>query len=75
MTGAAADNRILLRGGRILDPAAERDEIADLWIEGDRISRAAAGEEVGDARVIEASGCWVVPGFVDLHTHLREPGQ
>ena len=75
MTGAATENRILLRGGRVLDPASERDEIADLWIEGDRIARAAPREEVEGARVIDASGCWVVPGFVDLHTHLREPGQ
>lgn len=75
MRGAAAENRILLRGGRILDPAADRDEVADLWIEGDRISHAAPDEEVEGARVIDARGCWVAPGFVDLHTHLREPGQ
>jgi len=75
MRDAAAENRVLLRGGRILDPAGERDEVADLWIEGDRIVRRVPGEGDEGARVIEASGCWVVPGFVDLHTHLREPGQ
>jgi len=74
MSRVEADARILLRGGRILDPAAERDEVADLWIEGERISRATGEQDAGDARVIDASGCWVMPGFVDLHTHLREPG-
>jgi len=65
----------MIRGGRVLDPAAGIDENADVLIEDDRI--AAVGPEL-DARgteVLDATGCWVAPGFVDLHTHLREPGQ
>ena len=67
--------RIVIRGGRLLDPAASRDEIADLLIEDGRIG--GSGRELGaeGAVEIDAAGAWVVPGFVDLHTHLREPGQ
>lgn len=60
----------ILRGGQILDPASGRDEIGDLFIEnGLVVERPAA-----DARVVEASGLLVVPGLIDLHVHLREPG-
>jgi dihydroorotase len=68
-------SRILIRGGRVLDPSADRDEIADLLIEDGKIAAIAAGLDVPGAEVIDAKGCWVAPGFVDLHTHLREPGQ
>ncbi len=73
-------SRILIRGGRLLDPSCERDEWADLLLEGSRIEAVGAqldGPEVHapDVRVVDASGCWVCPGFVDLHSHLREPGQ
>jgi dihydroorotase len=67
--------RIWIRGGRLLDPAGERDENADLLIEDGRIAAVGSLGEVGDARVLDAAGAWVVPGFVDLHVHLREPGQ
>jgi dihydroorotase len=68
--------RIRIRGGRVLDPAGERDELADVLVEGGRIAAVGApGAELGDAEVIDAAGCWVAPGFVDLHVHLREPGQ
>src|SRR5690606_32715649 len=78
--GAKADGgrmrRIWIRGGRVLDPASERDEITDLLVEGGRIAAiGSAPAELGDAEVIDAAGCWVAPGFVDLHVHLREPGQ
>lgn len=68
--------RIWIRGGRLLDPASERDEIADLLVEGGRIAAiGGAPADPGDAEQIDATGCWVAPGFVDLHVHLREPGQ
>ncbi len=72
--------RVVLRGGRVIDPLAGRDEVADLVIEGGRITRVGRGaaEGVGsdlrDTVVYDCAGRWVVPGFVDLHTHLREPG-
>lgn len=67
--------RILIRGGRILDPAASRDEVADVLIEDGKIAAIGAGLDASGTTAIDAAGCWVAPGFVDLHTHLREPGQ
>jgi dihydroorotase len=68
--------RVWLRGGRVLDPASGRDGRADVLIEDGRIVAVAdALEAVGDAEVVNAEGLWVAPGFVDLHAHLREPGQ
>lgn len=69
------EQRIWIRGGRILDPAAERDEPGDVLIEGGVIAAVGAQLDAGDAEVIDAKGAWIAPGFVDLHTHLREPGQ
>jgi dihydroorotase len=68
-------SRIWIRGGRVLDPSAELDAELDVLIEDGRI--AAVGEDLSPtgAERLDASGCWVVPGLVDLHTHLREPGQ
>jgi dihydroorotase len=70
-----SEQRIWIRGGRILDPAAERDEPGDVLIEGGVIAAIGAQLDAGDAEVIDAKGAWIAPGFVDLHTHLREPGQ
>ncbi len=68
-------SRILIRGGRILDPSVNRDEPGDLLIEGGVIAEIAANLEVPGSEVIDAAGAWVSPGFIDLHSHLREPGQ
>src|SRR5688500_9057022 len=68
--------RILLRGGRVLDPSRNVDEIADVLVADGRVE--AAGERVGsvdDAEVIDCSGLIVSPGFIDVHCHLREPGR
>jgi len=71
---------IVLRGGRVLDPSRGLDETADVVIETGRIK--SVGRDAGtgyqaadDVRIVDASGRWVCPGFVDLHVHLREPGQ
>ncbi len=64
--------RLCIRGGRIVDPASGRDEGGDLFIENGRIVEALSGPA---DRVLEADGCIVAPGFVDMHVHLREPGQ
>lgn len=65
---------LLIRGGRIIDPANGVDEIADLYIAEGRIT--GIGSHAGKAeRVIDAAGQIVSPGLVDMHVHLREPGQ
>jgi len=66
-------NTLLIRNGRILDPANNIDREANLLIEDSRI--AAISTETPDAgETIDATGLIVSPGFVDIHTHLREPG-
>lgn len=64
--------RIRIRGGRIVDPASGRDEVADVLIEDGLI---AAGGSTTGATELDADGLVVAPGFVDLHTHLRQPGR
>jgi len=67
---------ILIRGGRVIDPSRGTDGIADVLIEGGRI--AAVGRSVEGpegTEVIDAAGKVVAPGLIDLHVHLREPGQ
>lgn len=68
-------SRIWIRGGRLLDPFSERDEPADLLVDDGRIAAIGRELEVRGAEVLDASDCWVAPGFVDMHCHLREPGQ
>jgi dihydroorotase len=67
--------RILIRGGRILDPATDRDAPGDVLIEDGRIAAVENSIEAVDAEIIDAEGSWVAPGLIDMHTHLREPGQ
>ncbi len=67
---------VLLRGGRVIDPASGRDEVADVLLAAGKVE--AVGQALGtpdDADIIDATGRVVAPGFIDLHTHLREPGQ
>jgi dihydroorotase len=64
---------LLITGGRIVDQSGER--VGDVLIDGDRITSVGAVEPPADAAVLDATGCVVAPGFVDLHTHLREPGR
>ncbi len=66
---------ILIRGGRIIDPLRDIDEQLDVLIESDRIAATGRRLDAPGAEIIEAAGLVVTPGFVDLHTHLREPGQ
>lgn len=69
-------NPVKIAGGRIIDPANERDETADLWLVNGRVAaNPPPPEEAAKAEVIDAAGLLVVPGLIDLHVHLREPGQ
>lgn len=60
----------VIRNGRIIDPANQRDEVADLFIVDGTLAKANGK----DAEVIDAKGLVVAPGLIDLHVHLREPG-
>ncbi|HVZ71651.1 MAG TPA: dihydroorotase [Polyangia bacterium] len=69
---------ICLRGGRVIDPARGMDATADVLLKGGLVTRVGAGLAGAverDVRIIDVAGSWVVPGLIDLHTHLREPGQ
>lgn len=66
---------LLIRGGRIIDPANDRDEVADLFAIDGTIVDKMSDESIAGARIIDAVGKIVCPGFVDLHSHFREPGQ
>jgi dihydroorotase len=70
--------RILIAGGRVIDPANKRDAVMNLLVEDGRIAAVASpGAQPAPAaeRVLDARGKVVCPGFVDLHVHLREPGR
>ena len=68
--------RLLLRGGRLVDPVAGRDEIMDVLITDGEIAGVGDVGEVSDrVEVLELAGMVVAPGLVDMHTHLREPGR
>ncbi len=67
---------LLIHGGRVIDPASQLDAALDVLIVDGHIARLGADLEVSDGvQQISAAGLVVAPGFVDLHTHLREPGQ
>ncbi len=65
---------LLIRGGRVIDPASGRDEMGDVYIQDGRFCEL---PELlpDDVNIIDANGLVVAPGFVDMHVHLREPGQ
>src|ERR1700731_2164902 len=65
----------IIRSGRVIDPANNRDEIVDLAIVDGRIAERSAGRgQKSEAEEIDASGLIVAPGLIDVHVHLREPG-
>ena len=66
--------KLLIKNGRIIDPASGRDEVGDVLIKGGLIVRFGPHQQVTGAIAFDASGLVVAPGFIDLHTHLREPG-
>jgi dihydroorotase len=67
--------RLLIKGGRVIDPASNTDAVLDVLIEGNRIAAVGGSLSSGTDRTIDASGLVVAPGFIDMHVHLREPGQ
>lgn len=67
---------ILIKHGRVINPASKTDEVMDLLIKDDKVSKLAKSIEQTKEidKVIDATGCYVMPGLIDLHVHLRDPG-
>ncbi len=66
--------KILIKNGHVLNPATNMDEIADVFIENDKvIAIGAALDETAD-KIIDATGKFIMPGYIDLHVHFRDPG-
>ena len=71
---------LVLRNGRLIDPAMGLDAVVDVLIENGIIAEMRAKIELGPEKLsqfeqIDASGKWIVPGLIDMHVHLREPGE
>lgn len=66
--------KTLIRGARILNPATRFDRVADVLIEGDRITVIGESLSPPGVEVIDAEGLWLIPGLVDIHVHFCEPG-
>ena len=64
---------IVFKNGRVIDPKEQRDAVGDLWIKDGEIIGPA--DDVQDAETFDLAGLWVVPGLIDMHVHLREPGE
>jgi dihydroorotase len=67
--------KLILKGGRVVDPASARDGVFDVLVEDGRIARIGKDLPVDGAEVFEMKRGWIVaPGLIDIHVHLREPG-
>src|ERR1700688_2126565 len=69
---------LLVKNGRVVDPARSMDAILDVLLDGERIAEVAPAGKISSTHgfeVFDAGGLVVAPGFIDLHAHLREPGQ
>jgi dihydroorotase len=66
---------LLIKNGRVLDPASKTDAPMDVLLEGERIAKVGANLSAAGAEIFDAKALIVAPGFIDLHCHLREPGQ
>lgn len=66
--------RILIKNGQVINPATNTNEVLDLLIEDKQVVKMEAGIVDAADRVVDAAGCYVMPGFIDLHVHFRDPG-
>lgn len=67
--------KLLIKNGRIIDPSQKMDKIADILVTDGKITRIAKNIKSKADETYDATGKIVAPGFIDMHTHLREPGQ
>ena len=66
---------ILIKNGRLVDPLSKRDEVVDIVIEKDKIKEIGKNlNQDGFEYIIDATGCVVAPGLIDIHVHFRDPG-
>lgn len=65
---------ILIKNGRVINPATEMDEVADVLVENETVKEIEKGIKAKADHEIDAKGCFVMPGFIDMHVHLRDPG-
>lgn len=65
---------LLIKGGRVIDPANSINDLLDVFVKDGKIIEVAKGIQVPGAKVYDATGKLVVPGLIDIHVHLREPG-
>ena len=66
---------LLIKNGRIIDPSQDLDAPLDLLVSNGKVKRVGQGLKApADCPVIDAAGCYVTPGLVDMHVHLRDPG-
>ena len=70
-----------IQNGHVLDPLTGTDQIYDVLVDGKDIKKLGTREEIAkilkreeNVQVLDASGCYVMPGFIDLHVHFRDPG-
>ncbi len=64
--------RLLLRGGRLLDPVTRRDSVGDVLVVDGTLASVGPKADAAGAKVVELDGAWVSPGFIDLHSHVRD---
>ena len=66
---------LLIRGGRVIDPASGLDAVRDVLLRDGVVAAVGERLDADDAEIVDAEGAFVAPGFIDMHVHLREPGQ
>jgi dihydroorotase len=69
---------LLIKNGRVLDPVSNTDSVRDILLDGERVAEIAPPGKIspnGNTEIFDAFGLIVAPGFIDMHVHLREPGQ
>ena len=65
---------LLIKNGHVINPATETDEVADILAEDGKVVKMEKNIKAKADRVIDAKGCYVMPGFIDMHVHFRDPG-
>ena len=66
--------KILIKNGHVIDPDTKLDQVADVLLEDNKIQEVKENIKDKADRVIDARGCYVMPGLIDMHVHLRDPG-